>query len=68
MIPLKGVDATHLCGLGQNYPLGKLYTFIALDGNGMIHEAVGHGGNESGPEWTFFLQFFMFFYSLLIVI
>jgi hypothetical protein len=51
----------YIFGLGQNHGLGKLYTLVALDGNGNIHVAVGHGGNESGPEWIFFLQFFMLF-------
>jgi hypothetical protein len=38
--------------LGGRDSLGKLYTYIMLDGSHNIHlGAIGHGGTESSPEW-----------------
>ena len=28
---------------------------LGLDGNGGIHEAIGHCGNESTPQWLYFI-------------
>ena len=44
-----------MCGIGENNPLGKLYNFVAKDGNANSHMAIGHGGNESEYEWKSFL-------------
>ena len=56
---VKACDAAHMYGIGSRMPLGKLYNFTAKDGNNHLHFAIGHGGNESTPEWFWFLNHFL---------
>ena len=57
----KTMDAAHMKGCGENYPIGKMYNFAVKDGNNNVHTAAGHGGNESNKEWLYFMEHWLYF-------